>query len=240
MILTVLAEKNHYTIVIQSEEEALVLEAGVSPEKLYDCLGFNLKKISGCLITHSHIEQSNYAKEYTQDMNVYSSGNTLKYLNISHCSRVKSLKGNNHYQVGKFIIFPFELKHDVHCFGYFINHAETGRIVYATDSVAIPYKFNEMDHIFIGCYYDAVKLNKRVKNGVTPVFIQKRIIETQLEFNTVKGFLKLNDISKVKNILLCHLSNGNSDPERFKEEIMLETKINTEIAIDGLTIDLKA
>ena len=47
----------------------------------------------------------------------------------------------------------------------------------------------------------------------------KRVIDTHFALEDVKEFLKANDLSKVKEIYLIHLSDGNSDAEQFKREI---------------------
>ena len=44
-----------------------------------------------------------------------------------------------------------------------------------------------------------------------------------MELKTVKDFLSANDLSKVIEIHLIHLSSANSDAERFRKEIQAIT-----------------
>jgi uncharacterized protein YdcH (DUF465 family) len=55
--------------------------------------------------------------------------------------------------------------------------------------------------------------------------------------NTIK-WIKLNDLSNVKKIILLHLSDQNSNAKLFKRLVEEETNINTEIAEKGKTIQL--
>ena len=44
-----------------------------------------------------------------------------------------------------------------------------------------------------------------------------------MSLETAKDFLRANDLTAVQEIWLCHLSDGNSDAERFKREIQALT-----------------
>ena len=101
---------------IESENEALILEAGSQPDDLFKALNSNLKKVAGCLVSHSHKPQTRFIKEYAEYFNIYSSAETLKYLNLAHYKKVKSIKENLVYSIGNFIVVPFLVKHDVKTF----------------------------------------------------------------------------------------------------------------------------
>lgn len=225
--------------VITSQNEALILEAGILPDHLWKAVNFDLKKVSGCLISHPSNETCSFAREYAEDLNVYSSAETIRFLNIAHFERVKAIKAGETYQIGDFLVKPFELKHSVKNFGYFINHAETGRIIYLTHTSNIPYVFNGVNHLILECNYLTSKLTKNLKNEEIRPILSRQIINNRMSFETVKSWLSRIDLSDLKNILLCNVSEKNGAPELFKDEITLQTKINTNIAVSGLTIDLK-
>jgi phosphoribosyl 1,2-cyclic phosphodiesterase len=44
-------------------------------------------------------------------------------------------------------------------------------------------------------------------------------MQSHFSLENVKEFLKANDLSRVRQIWLLHLSDGNSDAELFKQEI---------------------
>ena len=57
-----------------------------------------------------------------------------------------------------------------------------------------------------------------VEAGLVPKKLKSRILKSHFSLENVKEFLKANDLSKVQEIWLLHLSDGNSDAERFKRE----------------------
>ena len=72
----------------------------------------------------------------------------------------------------------------------------------------------------IECNYASDILYRNVENGSVPMVLKNRLLTSHFSLDNVKEFLKANDLSKVQEIWLLHLSDGNSDAERFKREIM--------------------
>jgi phosphoribosyl 1,2-cyclic phosphodiesterase len=58
-----------------------------------------------------------------------------------------------------------------------------------------------------------------LRNNDLPAAHKKRVMRSHFSLDNVKEFLRANDLSKVKEIHLLHLSDGNSDEARFKREI---------------------
>lgn len=46
--------------IIDNGKEALILEAGVRFQEVKKALGYNLRKVVGCLITHRHQDHAKY------------------------------------------------------------------------------------------------------------------------------------------------------------------------------------
>jgi hypothetical protein len=59
-----------------------------------------------------------------------------------------------------------------------------------------------------------------------------------MEFETTKSILKNNDLSVCSNIILIHLSDGNSDELLFKNQCQQLTGIPANVAKKGLKIQL--
>jgi uncharacterized surface protein with fasciclin (FAS1) repeats len=57
-----------------------------------------------------------------------------------------------------------------------------------------------------------------------------------MSLDTCKRTLKANDLSQVNNIVLIHLSDGNSDAARFKREVQEVTGKTVWIADAGMEI----
>jgi hypothetical protein len=60
-----------------------------------------------------------------------------------------------------------------------------------------------------------------------------------MSLDTCIGFLRKNDLSKVNNIVLIHLSDGNSDEKLFKSEVENATGKTVTVADNGTVIQFK-
>ena len=72
----------------------------------------------------------------------------------------------------------------------------------------------------VECNYAMDILEDNVRRGLVPEVLRRRLLTSHFSLENVKEFLKANDLSKVQEIHLFHLSDGNSDADRFKREIM--------------------
>ena len=61
-----------------------------------------------------------------------------------------------------------------------------------------------------------------------------------MEIATTLHTIRKQDLSKVKEIVLLHLSDNNSDPKEFKRLVESKTGIATYLAQPGLEITLEA
>ena len=64
-------------------------------------------------------------------------------------------------------------------------------------------------------------------------------MESHFSLDNVIKFLKSNDLSYVKNIILCHLSDTNSNQNIMQNSVYTATGIPTTIAEPGLNLELK-
>jgi len=71
----------------------------------------------------------------------------------------------------------------------------------------------------VECNYSMDILRENIANGSVPVELKNRLLMTHFSLENVKDFLRANDLSKVQEIWLLHLSEGNSNAARFKREI---------------------
>ena len=71
----------------------------------------------------------------------------------------------------------------------------------------------------VECNYSLDILRANVEAGLIEPALKSRILKSHFSLENVKEFLKANDLSKVQEIWLLHLSDGNSNAERFKREI---------------------
>ena len=149
---------------------------------------------------------------------------------------VTILEARKVYQIGSFRVQPFELKHDVMNFGYLINHQESGLFVFITDTHYCPFTFPGLNNILVECNYSDEIVNQKLALGDGNMYVRNRVIFSHMELDTTIGFLKANDLSRVNNIVLLHLSDGNSNAEQFKKKIQELTGKSVFIAGSGLDI----
>lgn len=221
--------------ILETDTEALLIEAGVRFPFIKHALNYNLDKVSGAIITHSHQDHCKAAIDLLRaGIKVYVTAGEIAAMQLPLHHRLNTIKAGTQFQVGSFLILPFEIKHDTpEPVGFLINHKECGTTLFLTDSYYSPFVFKGLNNVIVECNYCADIINK---NG-TPDYLKNRIAQSHMNLDTCKGFLGANDLTKVNNIVLIHLSNDNSDAKRMKKEVMELTGKNVTIAEAGLTME---
>jgi phosphoribosyl 1,2-cyclic phosphodiesterase len=221
---------------LEGETSALVIEAGVHPMELKKAIGFNISKIVGVMSTHSHLDHCKYLNDFSKSgIKVYASPEVIDSRAISGPNVF--LFAGKVEQIGDFKVLPFEVEHDVPCFGFLIHHEEMGNILFVTDTHYIKYTFDNLDHIMVECNYDQEILDDNILNGRLPAIVRSRVMKSHMSIDTAEELIKANDTSNVKNIVLIHSSEGNSDKNAMCERIRNLTGKRTYVAEKGLTLN---
>lgn len=228
--------------VLQNAEEALIIECGVRFEKIQKAVGFNLSKVCGCLITHSHGDHCKAVKEVTiAGINVYASCGTCEEL-LAYCPnprRLRPVQTKTPFRVGNFRVIAFDVVHETkEPVGFLIDHKETGLILFLTDTVYARYKFPGLNQVIVEANYCDEILQARRESGATIEMLRDRVIESHMSLRNCKDLLLANDLTQVRNIVLIHLSNAHSDEQRFKKEVEELTGRVVHVADTGMIIDL--
>jgi phosphoribosyl 1,2-cyclic phosphodiesterase len=205
--------------ILETKEDALVIEAGVHLKELKKAIGFNIAKVSGVIVTHSHGDHAKHSASY----------------------KVNGLKVYDEFDgklnIGSFKVLPFEVVHDVKTYAFMINHPEMGTTCFVTDTHYLPNRMRGLNNMIIECNYDQEILDQKVNSGKLLPFLRERIMTSHMELQTLKGVMKANDLTQVNNIVLIHLSDSNSNAEGFKQEITELTGKRVTIAEPGTDID---
>lgn len=225
--------------ILENEYEALLIECGMPFKEIKRALNFNLSKVVGCIITHNHLDHCKAVKDVmAAGIDIFSTFGTLNAMGVSLQHRANAILPGQSFIIGDFKILPFSVKHDCSDpVGYLIHHKETGNVLFLTDSYYCEYTFKGLNNIIIEANYCQTILDKRVADGDNPLFLRDRVITSHMSLATCKDTLKANNLADVNNIILIHLSDGNSDAKRFKREVQEATGKIVHVAEPGMTIE---
>ena len=209
----------------------LLMECGIKYKDIQKGCGFRLTEIKACLISHEHKDHSKAVQDMMKaGIDCYISAGTAEALGLSG-HRLHIIKARQQFRIGTWAVLPFDNQHDAQePLGFLLANQAGDKLLYATDTYYIRYKFHGLTHIMVECNYAADILKRNVEAGAVPKELKGRILKSHFSLENVKKFLLANDLSKVEAIFLLHLSDGNSDAERFKREVMELTGKPTYIA----------
>lgn len=205
---------------IDDGSSPILLECGMSYKEIQRWLNFKVSNLAGCLVSHEHQDHSMAARDILKaGIDCYMSPGTKEALGIDH-HRIIIIKARQQFQLGSWTILPFETQHDAaEPLGFLIANQEGGKLIYATDTYYVRYKFPGLNYIMVECNYCPALLKVNLDKGLVSPGLKTRLLSSHFSLPNVKEFLKANDLSQVREIWLLHLSDNNSDADRFKREI---------------------
>lgn len=170
------------------------------------------------LMNTDYADHSKGAKDLIKfGIDIYCSKQIATVLNLNG-HRLHIIEPLKQFKINEWTIKPIPLIHDVENMGFLIAK-ESEKLLYACDTSFIPNRFRGLNFIMLGVNHDTKILANNITCGYLHPEAGKRILRNHMSLNTAKGFFKANDMGKVNEIYLLHLSDGNSDAEHFKNEI---------------------
>ncbi len=217
-----------------SNGKILIIECGVAYHKLQKALNFDFSNVIGCLITHEHKDHSRSVKELIKNgIKVYASKGTFNALKIKENYYTKIISNTRMFNIFDITIFPFETFHDcTEPLGYVIIYKKQ-KLLFATDTGYIKHAFKNLDYMLIECNYD---LETTLYNDEIMANHYKktdRVLDTHMELETCKNYIKISENDDLKNVLLIHPSTENLNREKAIKELSTVTKAKIEIAYKG-------
>mgnify|MGYP003779776887 CR=1 FL=1 len=205
---------------VSDGDSPVLIECGLPWKQIQQGIGFRTSELAGCLISHEHKDHCRAVQDIMKaGIDCYMSQGTAEALGISG-HRLHIIKAKQQFRIGTWTILPFETQHDAaEPLGFLLANQCGEKMLYATDTFYIRYRFQGLTHIAVECNYSMDILRANIEAGLVPVELKNRIIQSHFSLENVKRFLKANDLSQVREIWLLHMSDGNSDAERFKREI---------------------
>lgn len=225
--------------VLETATEALILEAGVRMQNVKKALRWQMRKVVGAVITHEHNDHAGFVEEMAASgVLVLALEEVFKSHNLAGKPFTKVIVPNKAYKLGGFKIQPVEVKHDVPCVGYIIQHPDMGKLLFITDTVTFDYIVPGLNVVMIEANYADDIVQANIESGEMPEAMRPRLLNSHMEIGETKAILASNDLSEVGSIILIHLSDGNADEERFVREVREATGKAVYAANAGMSIDI--
>lgn len=227
------SEGNCY-LFTDNSANTLIVECGIRFDFIKKALNFDISKVCGCIVTHEHSDHCKGVRDAVKfGLNIYATPGTIKGFKFESY-RLHAINKNTKFSIGPFDVIAFDVHHDTFepC-GFLIRHEEMGTTLFLTDTIYCDYKFPGLTNILIEANYSQDIIDEKLKENR---FLRNRVIQSHMSVETAIKTLKANDLSKVNNIVLIHLSDRNSDAKVFKQRIEDATLKTVTIATSGLTI----
>lgn len=224
--------------ILENDNEALLIEAGIDIRLVKKELKFNLRKVAGAIISHRHGDHAKYVKSFV-DCGIRTLA--LEDVFASHKADLPfayPITPNKSYKIGNFIVTPFMVSHDVPCVGWLVKHTEIGKLLFVTDTMKLDYVFDGLTQIMIETNYSDEIIDRRLEREEITFQMYKRIIQSHMSLGTAQAILNNHDLSQVDNIILIHLSNGSSNENQFVDTIKKATGKIVTAADKGIEIEL--
>lgn len=205
----------------------LLLDAGISVKEIKVGIDFQISKVVGALISHNHKDHS-FAAYDLDKMGIpiiapyiekpksdYLKGFVVRYfaLNDSDGRFVHSNADGSECPV----------------YGFFItSDVEPLRMVYITDCEFCKYRFSELDTLLLGINYMDSKIDNEEETK------KRHILNGHMSLDTGVEFVKVTDRKRtLRNVIVCHMSDSNSDIPEFEKAIRKVTQCNILFARKG-------
>src|SRR5690625_2823179 len=215
----------------QGEAAPLLLECGLPFKQLQVALEHQVTSLAGCVVSHEHGDHSKAAQKLTQaGVRVYATAGTLAALNLTG-HRAKPLTFLERTRIGSWSVVPLKA---VHVYaepsGFVIEVAACDRLLFITDSAWSAYTYSGVNLVLIESNYYTSMLNAAVMKGKLPSQVAARTIKNHNSLANCIKTLQANDLSQCRQIVLLHLSAGNSNEKNFKSAVEAATGIPASIA----------
>lgn len=205
---------------IDDGETKILIECGIPFKQIQIGCDFKLSSVSACLVSHEHLDHCKAVPELIKaGIDVYAPREVFGARNLTghRCIDVRPLTPVN---IGTFEVIPFDCQHDVTNFGYLIHSRKTNeRLLFFTDTFYVKYRFKGLNYIMAECNYSLDAVNESIDRGYIPSALKKRLLTSHMSLEHFIQMLQANDLGKVKQIYLLHLSDNNSNAELFKAAV---------------------
>lgn len=210
-------------LVTADDGNTILLDAGVPVSAIHLATDFKTFALRACLLTHCHGDHSKSAKLLCSGgVDVFASKETWEAIPFQHHRR-RTATPHRPFDAGPFKVLPFPAVHDAPgTLGFVVGHG-TDRGLYLTDSAYSPFTFEGLTHVWVECNHSQAIMRSRVWSGETDKDRYARTAGNHMSLERLLEMLAANDLSRVEQIVLLHLSDGNADEAQFTDEVRKAT-----------------
>ena len=159
--------------------------------------------------------------------------------------KITGLPEKRSVRISEWIVTPFYLPHTtrdkdtgalIPCpnFGYLIKSVDE-TLLYATDFEYIPYTFNNqrINYMLLECNHMDDLMDSGSANYV-------HALKGHSSVSTVRDIILANKTPDLRNVILCHLSSENADPETMQKEVQSVAGkwVSVAVAKADMTVEL--
>ncbi|HEY8423790.1 MAG TPA: MBL fold metallo-hydrolase [Clostridia bacterium] len=206
---------------ISTDKTKILIDAGIScraVQQKLKAIGHKPEEIDAVLITHCHWDHISGIKSLVNKYNltVYTYYRNYDCLAsyIGSGKNIVELDGNDFF-INEITVSPFELSHDVHCFGYSF-YCRGKKITVMTDmgkvTDCVKNSAKDSDILMIESNHDVQKLLSNEKYSAS---LKQRIISDQGHLSNELCADALTELitQSGRQVMLAHLSQENNTPE---------------------------
>lgn len=208
-------------ILLEHGERILMLDAGIRDKDIYKAVDYKISRIDGCLVTHVHRDHAL----------------SVPFLHSQFVTVVAPEQGVTGH-VADWAYASFKLEHDTDNVGYIIQNkqAPEHKIAYITDTGYCRYRPVGITALLIECSYTD-EILERDKEALAERYV--RLKKSHMSLARVLSFLKKIERSKLRTVVLTHMSDANSDEQRMVAEVKSLTGVDVFAAKNGMRISLE-
>lgn len=217
-----------------------MIECGIPLRKVQTMLHFDFSHVAGCLISHEHRDHCKYISQFIDSTSIdfYSTQGTFEgmsedpklHIHANDYYRFSFLKYKEPLILGTWSITAFQTQHDVRePSGFLIDNTAGDRLVFITDSYYSRYQFPNVSHIMVEANYSKEIIDEIMTSGFD-LKRKERLIESHFDFDRTLEFIKTNKSNRLQEVWLLHLSDSNSNEQKFKEETQRLTGVPVYVA----------
>lgn len=203
---------------IESESSTLLIDPGVSYSRIVSKI--DLTNVYGALVSHSHGDHCKAVhKLLERGIPCYASVATMQALdrNTNKCLQLEAIVANQQFEIANFKIKAFDVKHDAPGTMGFLVQDRTDKLLYVTDTPYITPRFKNVTIMAIECNHSDEAMS------IDDPELEIRIRNNHMNLKETIRLLKSQNLERVKEIWLLHLSDSNSHADNFIKTVQRET-----------------